>query len=567
MATYGRGQMLGSGINPESFKQDFSGFANAAAIQAQGLSNLGTSIGGVIKDFGEAKLERKKIDAETKASRLGIESAIKLGDSLGFDVKGMLSPVLAQMDDPNTTPMEAAALGREASSQIANVLNLGFKAQDQEIQKSKLIQDASYKNEQLKISQQNANSRAKAAIDAGNAPPQTLDIPVEGGTQKFQWNKEANSYTPIQVSGLGETSTSSLGNLPDPLKPFAKDFETAGARYGVDPKLLAAIAMHETGNGTSSAFLNKKNAMGVSNASGPVEMGSVAESIDKMANLLGKGINEGAGPYANAKSIADIANIYAPPGAGNDPNNLNQFWTSGVTSNIEKLAQNQPEQVQTTTTSNQGRIGFTPVKPKITSKIVTGEEAKKFGGEPNRRYEVKLEGDTVIESKEIPPDITPAEERERAKVEGEKAETKRAGELAVKSINKFIDAQGNFNKSLDKAVGYGESFATGVAQYAPILQTQSPEDRANQKELAILVEKGILEAASLLKPVSNVDLLLLKANRPEMTDPPELWAGWLKDVRNILDDSNSYAESSTPSTPEAPQSATDRLRAKASQPR
>jgi hypothetical protein len=30
MATYGRGQMLGSGINPESFKQDYSGFARAA---------------------------------------------------------------------------------------------------------------------------------------------------------------------------------------------------------------------------------------------------------------------------------------------------------------------------------------------------------------------------------------------------------------------------------------------------------------------------------------------------------------------------------------------------------
>jgi hypothetical protein len=129
MATYGRGQMLGSGINPESFKQDYSGFADAAATQAQGVANLGASIGGVIKQFGEAKEQRKKIDAETKASRAGIESAIKLGDALGFDVKGMLSPVLDRMDDPNTTPMEAAALGREASTQIANVLNLGFMRQ------------------------------------------------------------------------------------------------------------------------------------------------------------------------------------------------------------------------------------------------------------------------------------------------------------------------------------------------------------------------------------------------------------------------------------------------------
>jgi hypothetical protein len=40
MATYGRGQMLGSGINPESFKLDYSGMANAAATQAQGVANL-----------------------------------------------------------------------------------------------------------------------------------------------------------------------------------------------------------------------------------------------------------------------------------------------------------------------------------------------------------------------------------------------------------------------------------------------------------------------------------------------------------------------------------------------
>jgi hypothetical protein len=111
MATYGRGQMLGSGINPESFKLDYSGFARAAETQAQGMTNLGASIGGAIKDFGEAKEQRKKIDAETKASRAGIESAIKLGDALGlnvkggFDVKVMLSPVLDRMDDPNTNPM------------------------------------------------------------------------------------------------------------------------------------------------------------------------------------------------------------------------------------------------------------------------------------------------------------------------------------------------------------------------------------------------------------------------------------------------------------------------------
>ena len=557
--------MLGSGINPESFKLDYSGMANAAATQAQGVANLGASIGGVIKDFGEAREQRKKIDAETKASRAGIESAIKLGDALGFDVKGMLSPVLDRMDDPNTTPMEAAALGREASSQIANVLNLGFKAQDQESQRASLMQDAAYKNEQLRIAQQNANSRAQTAIAAGGNAPPLVDVPLgDGSTQKMQWDRESQSYTPIQVSGLSGASTSGLGNLPDALKTYAKDFEAAGAKYGVAPNILAAISMHETANGTSSAFRNKNNAMGISDASGPIEVGSVAESIDKMARLLGKGINEGTGPYANAKSIADIGNIYAPPGAGNDPRNLNQFWTQGVTSNIQKLSENKADQVEPTT-QNQGGIGFTPAKaeePITTSRIVTGQEAEQLGGDPNKKYIIKEVGENVTDMAVVPPDITPAEERARQEIKDKETATKRAGEVTVKSINKFIDDKGNATKALNEAVGFGEEFATGVAKYAPVLGTQSPANRTSQKELAILVEKGLLEAATELKPVSNTDLLLLKANRPSISDPDELWANWLKGVRDILGNPNSYKEAGQ-STSEKPQSATDRLRAKA----
>ncbi len=112
------------------FVQDYSGFTRAAEIQAQGMQNLGAMIGKGIADFGEARKERKKIDAEVKANRASIESAIKLGDSLGFDIKGTLAPIVSRMDDPNTSPMEAAALGREAAGQIQNVLGLGFKARE-----------------------------------------------------------------------------------------------------------------------------------------------------------------------------------------------------------------------------------------------------------------------------------------------------------------------------------------------------------------------------------------------------------------------------------------------------
>jgi hypothetical protein len=122
MAAYGKGQMLGSGINPESFKQDYSGFSRAAEIQAQGLQNLGQSIGGAIQNFGEAKKEQRKVDAYNKASAKSIEAAITLGKS--YEIKGVeetLSPFLQSYNDPNLSPIEKAALLDEGKAMIPNV--------------------------------------------------------------------------------------------------------------------------------------------------------------------------------------------------------------------------------------------------------------------------------------------------------------------------------------------------------------------------------------------------------------------------------------------------------------
>ena len=122
MAAYGKGQMLGSGINPESFKLDFGGFADAARMQAQGLSNLGQSIGGAIQNYGEVKKEQKKVDAYNKASAKSIEAAITLGKS--YQIKGVeetLNPFLESYNNPNLSPIEKAALLDEGKAMIPNV--------------------------------------------------------------------------------------------------------------------------------------------------------------------------------------------------------------------------------------------------------------------------------------------------------------------------------------------------------------------------------------------------------------------------------------------------------------
>lgn len=502
--------LLGSSVDPRLFMQDYSGFTRAAEIQAQGMQNLGQAIGQGIKDFGEARQERKKLDAQIKADSASIESAMKLGDSLGIDIKSYLAPIQAKINDPNTTPMEAAAYGRAAAQGISNAFTLGIGAQDRatrlqqaRIEQQLRIADLEIKGRRADIAEQTAIQGAKPTFDLQKATITSpdggtfeMDIPYDKKKGMFfdpdagKYIKDVNKWgfgEPSYVEGAARpTPTSQIAPsgqinqsaLSSPLRQYAQSFEEYGNKYGVDPALLAAIAEHETGGGKSSAFRNKNNAMGVSNASGPVKMASVEASIEKMASLLGRGINEGKGPYANAKSIEDIGRRYAPIGAGNDPGNLNKFWTRGVSSKYEKLAipkqiddaismggdmtqqamgtpQQQAEiarmiqegqSMQTSQSVPQGamrtepsistqqpqqaqpqlrpRSGFVPVKPKGGQKevkIVTGEEAKALDLDPLGIYEVsyqdgQLTGTQTIKAAPSIGDIIAMEKRQEEQV-------------------------------------------------------------------------------------------------------------------------------------------------------
>ena len=130
--------LLGSTVDPRLFVQDYSGFTRAADIQAQSMANLGGQIAGGIERYGEQKQERKKLEAGIKATVTGIESAIKMGESLGIrDIKSSLTPYLDKINDPNVSPIEAAAYAKEASNTISNALGFGMKANEMGIEKAR----------------------------------------------------------------------------------------------------------------------------------------------------------------------------------------------------------------------------------------------------------------------------------------------------------------------------------------------------------------------------------------------------------------------------------------------
>ena len=90
--------------------------------------------------------------------------------------------------------------------------------------------------------------------------------------------------------------------------------------------ISVAIARWETGNYTSSAFLNKHNVGGMMGTKGLIQYSSLDEGITKFLNNLKTNY------FAiGLDTIEKIQPKYCPVGAKNDPNGLNKYWLNGVT--------------------------------------------------------------------------------------------------------------------------------------------------------------------------------------------------------------------------------------------
>lgn len=177
------------------------------------------------------------------------------------------------------------------------------------------------KAEEATAQAEEAAAKAKAeGADSANAGEQA-------GTQEAGATEKSESKVP------GTDDTSWTEKLPKGLKPHAQAFIDAGKKFGVDPRFLAAISSQETGGGTSKAFKNKNNAMGIMKGSKLKSFGSVADSINAQARSL----TRDGGYYTGKDTIAKIGGTYAPVGAANDPGGLNKHWIPNITKFYENL--------------------------------------------------------------------------------------------------------------------------------------------------------------------------------------------------------------------------------------
>lgn len=141
-----------------------------------------------------------------------------------------------------------------------------------------------------------------------------------------------------QLTGAGDANTAARlnGVLGGSFAGQGAAFAAAAQRYGVNPDLLAAIAMHETGNGTSRAVRENNNPGGLMNPrtnwSTLQRFSTLEGGINAMARNLKNGyIDKGL------TTIPQIQQKYAPVGAANDPRGLNGHWVSGVQHYLNRI--------------------------------------------------------------------------------------------------------------------------------------------------------------------------------------------------------------------------------------
>ncbi|EAE1301924.1 peptidase M23 [Listeria monocytogenes] len=115
-------------------------------------------------------------------------------------------------------------------------------------------------------------------------------------------------------------------------KGHAKDFFKYGSKYDVDPALVVAICMSETGRGTSSAVVKRNNPGGLMGNGGGFTFDTLEQGIEAMIENLSRNYIK-----LGLTTPEKIQPKYCPVGAANDPGGLNIHWLTTVNFFLEEL--------------------------------------------------------------------------------------------------------------------------------------------------------------------------------------------------------------------------------------
>lgn len=141
-------------------------------------------------------------------------------------------------------------------------------------------------------------------------------------------------------------------------------FEHVAKKYNVDPILMIAISIHETGWGKSPAVVDHNNPSGQMIGSTIIHFNTLEEGLDMTGQTLNNLWNE-----RGLNSIEKLGTAYAPIGASNDPTGLNANWVPATTKFVQQMGGLGGNCNETVTASDEGFI--LPVdNPIITSGFI-----------------------------------------------------------------------------------------------------------------------------------------------------------------------------------------------------
>jgi prophage tail gpP-like protein len=168
------------------------------------------------------------------------------------------------------------------------------------------------------------------------------------GPMQLVNRKLKNEADDRMVSG-GVTTTSITATKIDsylksksnsPLSGFGNEHVASGKKHNVDPRLIVAISGAETSFATdpnAAAGIAVHNAWGMfDDHSNNIPYSSWPEGIEATAANLGGPTYIGGG----LTTVAQIQIHWAPSGAANDPDGLNNNWTRNVTKFLQDLGGN-----------------------------------------------------------------------------------------------------------------------------------------------------------------------------------------------------------------------------------
>jgi hypothetical protein len=170
--------------------------------------------------------------------------------------------------------------------------------------------------------------RPAAAAAAGLAALMTLIVGVPV-VALMGWSASPGSATasPVDAAALDDWMAEKVPGSP--LVGLGSVFVAEGTRNRIDPRALVAIAYHESVLGTAGSGAGIHNAFGWGPA---IPFSSWQDNIATVARGLASGY-----VAKGRDTLAEIAPIWAPIGAANDPTDLNVNWLAAVGGSYEDL--------------------------------------------------------------------------------------------------------------------------------------------------------------------------------------------------------------------------------------